>query len=264
MEKQENLIEEEKNIKKKNNLSCGNRNDYQAYIGPAYEYDIMCGRQFTLLFNLGLRETDNVLDFGCGSLRLGRVLLNYLNKGKYYGIEPNKWLIKSAIKNELGQDLVDIKNPNFSHNSDFNSKVFGEKFNFIVAQSIFSHCTMALFKRTLSNFVESINDNGLICFTLLIDKMHHGKSKHICQPDDFRWLYPKCSIFRFKQVLEFTNTLGFCTDIDGYHRSQKWFVFSKNKEIIDVISKNKKNLTDLPYKFPILWKHSNLEFRKKI
>ena len=258
------MEKEIKQIEKKNNLECGDRTNYQAYIGPAYEYDIMCGRQFTLLFNLGVRETDEVLDFGCGSLRLGRVLINYLNKHKYHGIEPNKWLVNSAIKNEMGQDIINIKKPDFSHNSDFDSKVFNKKFNFIIAQSIFSHCTMALFKRTLLNFVESLKENGLICFTVLIDTMHGGKSKHICQPDDFRWLYPRCSILRYHQVMEFTNSIGFCTDILGYHRSQKWFIFSKNKHIIDIIKDNKKNLTDLPYKFPILWSHSDLEYRKKL
>lgn len=28
---------------------------YKNYIGNYYDYDIACGRQFTLLFNLGLR-----------------------------------------------------------------------------------------------------------------------------------------------------------------------------------------------------------------
>ena len=55
---------------------------------------IMGARQFTLLFNLGARETAKILDFGCGSLRLGRLLINWLNKGNYYGLDPNKWLIE--------------------------------------------------------------------------------------------------------------------------------------------------------------------------
>lgn len=119
------------------NLSAGSNEHYQAYIGPPFEYDIMGARQFTLLFNLGLRETAKVLDFGCGSLRVGRLLINLLNKDNYYGIDPNQWLINDAIKNELGNSIINIKNPNFSYNNNFDSGVFNVKFNFIIAQSIF-------------------------------------------------------------------------------------------------------------------------------
>ncbi len=47
---------------------------YTAYVGPPDQYDFMGGTQFALLFLLGLREHHKVLDFGCGSLRAGRLL----------------------------------------------------------------------------------------------------------------------------------------------------------------------------------------------
>ena len=46
-----------------------NKNQFRSFIGTEFEFDIMGGRQFTLLFNLGLREDAKLLDFGCGSLR---------------------------------------------------------------------------------------------------------------------------------------------------------------------------------------------------
>jgi hypothetical protein len=51
---------------------------YMAYVGPASQYDLMAASQFALLTTLGLRDTNKVLDFGCGSLRLGRLLIPYL------------------------------------------------------------------------------------------------------------------------------------------------------------------------------------------
>ena len=44
---------------------------YRAYVGPPDRFDFMSATQFSLLFANGLREHHRVLDFGCGSLRLG-------------------------------------------------------------------------------------------------------------------------------------------------------------------------------------------------
>jgi hypothetical protein len=84
---------------------------YTAYVGPPGQYDFMGATQFALLFALGLREHHKVLDFGCGSLRAGRLLIPYLNPGCYFGIEPNRWLVDEAIKNQIGADIVSIKRP---------------------------------------------------------------------------------------------------------------------------------------------------------
>lgn len=93
----------------------------------------MGASQFRLLTTLGLRDHHKVLDFGCGSLRVGRLLLPYLLPDNYYGIDPNKWLIEDAIRNEVGADQIQLKQPKFSYNSDYKVDGFGVKFNFIVA-----------------------------------------------------------------------------------------------------------------------------------
>jgi hypothetical protein len=54
---------------------------YMAYVGPPDQYDLMGASQFGLLVTLGLRDTHRVLDFGCGSLRLGRQLIPYVGCG---------------------------------------------------------------------------------------------------------------------------------------------------------------------------------------
>ncbi len=83
--------------------------NYDDYVGPAEEYDFMGASQFRLLCTLGLRSKHKLLDFGCGSLRAGRLFLTYLNEGCYYGVEPNRWLIEDAIKFQVGEDLIRIK-----------------------------------------------------------------------------------------------------------------------------------------------------------
>ena len=93
-------------------LSAGEHH-YRAYVGPPERYDIIAAMTFNLLTTIGLRQHHKLLDIGCGSLRVGRLLIPYLNIGKYYGLEPNKWLVEQGIKSETGHDLIAIKKPKF-------------------------------------------------------------------------------------------------------------------------------------------------------
>src|SRR6266480_2601057 len=114
---------------------------YRAYVGPPEDYDLVAAMAFNLLTTLGLRQYHSLLDVGCGSLRIGRLLIPYLNQGKYFGVEPNEWLVEQGIKLELGKGLVQIKRPTFFF-SDSPETIAAAKvsFDFAVAQSIFSHC----------------------------------------------------------------------------------------------------------------------------
>jgi hypothetical protein len=62
---------------------------------------------------------------------------------RYFGIEPNAWLIEDAIRYEIGPDMIRIKRPTFDHNSDFTLTVFDEAFHYMVAQSIMTHVSQA-------------------------------------------------------------------------------------------------------------------------
>jgi hypothetical protein len=57
----------------------------------------MGATQFRLLTSLGLREHHSVLDFGCRSLREGRLLIPYLLPGRYYGLNPTTGLLKMEL-----------------------------------------------------------------------------------------------------------------------------------------------------------------------
>ncbi len=124
---------------------------YRAYVGPGGQWDFMGATQFSLLTALGLQERHKLLDLGCGSLRAGRFLMLYLARVHYCGIDPNAWLIEDAINRELGSELIALKAPRFDHGSGFEAGVFGERFDFIVAQSIFSHTGPELVTQALTN-----------------------------------------------------------------------------------------------------------------
>ncbi|MFD3395557.1 class I SAM-dependent methyltransferase [Alteromonas macleodii] len=173
---------------------------YRAYIGPPLQYDFMGATQFRLLCSLGLRAHHQVLDLGCGSLRAGRFLINYLEPGNYCGIEPNQWLIDEGIKEQVGDSLIAIKKPRFDTNSEFNTAVFGQNFDFIIAQSIFSHTGNDLIPGALSNIYGSLNDNGIALLTFI-----KGEKDF----DGDGWIYPECVEFTLPKIYEFTANAGF-------------------------------------------------------
>jgi len=141
---------------------------YRAYVGPPEDYDLIAAMTFNLLTTLGLRQHHSLLDVGCGSLRIGRLLIPYLNRGKYFGVEPNEWLVEEGIKRELGQALLAIKRPTFFF-SDSPQTIAQAKipFDFALAQSIFSHCGLDLIKNWLSAISNSLAEDGVLIATFL-------------------------------------------------------------------------------------------------
>ncbi|MGP0065152.1 MAG: class I SAM-dependent methyltransferase, partial [Isosphaeraceae bacterium] len=174
---------------------------------------------FRLLCALGLRSRHTLLDFGCGSLRAGRFLLTYLDPGNYYGIEPNQWLIKTSIETEFGEDLVRIKRPHFDDNQDFRVP-FDAKFDYILAQSIFSHTGTDLARQAIQNFSRALKDDGLIVATFVLGRR---------DPVEDRWVYPGCVTFRPGTVRRIAAEAGLVSArIPWFHPSrQTWYLMAR-------------------------------------
>jgi Methyltransferase domain len=198
---------------------------YQAYVGPPEQYDFMGATQFRLLCTLGLRASHRLLDFGCGSLRAGRLFMAYLDVGNYYGIEPNRWLIEDAIRDQVGQDAIDLKKPNFDFNADFNTSVFPGSFDFIVAQSIFSHTGPDLVKLGLRSFRDSLKESGVIAVTFI-----HGEED--C--DGLGWFYAgqpnnRRVTYKPESILGFAREAGLhARAIPWYHPRQQWYLLARD------------------------------------
>ena len=161
---------------------------YRAYVGPPEHYDLVAAMAFNLLTTLGLRQHDWLLDVGCGSLRIGRLLIPYLNRGKYFGIEPNEWLVHEGIRRELGETLVQIKRPTFFF-SDSPDTITQAKvaFDFALAQSIFSHCGLDLIRGWLSAISRSLAQEGVLVATFLTAEEDSARTG---------WIYPECVNYR--------------------------------------------------------------------
>jgi SAM-dependent methyltransferase len=195
---------------------------YRAYVGPPEDYDLIAAMTFNLLTTLGLRQYHSLLDVGCGSLRIGRLLIPYLNRGKYFGIEPAEWLVAEGIKQELGETVVQTKRPTFIF-SDSPDTVARAKvsFDFALAQSIFSHCGLDLIKGWLSAVSRSLASDGALVATFLPGEEDSPRSG---------WIYPECVNYRPATLERSAAEANLRFEILNWkHPRQTWALFAAPK-----------------------------------
>ena len=213
----------ENNILATRKMTPGGEN-YRAYVGPPQQYDFMGATQFRLATALGLREEDHVVDIGCGSLRAGRLLLQYLLPGQYTGIEPHEWLWKTAIAEEIGQDVVDLKAPRFFAEDDFTmSGVEDGGSAFIIAQSIYSHVGSDLLQTSMAAVARCLSEQGQFLFTAILpDCPHAGNMPRASSYSG--WLYPGCTVFEEAEIQQACRGAGLHVQrLPWYHPRQVWF-----------------------------------------
>lgn len=201
---------------------------YRAYVGPPQDYDLISAMVFNLLTCIGLRQHHRVLDIGCGSLRIGRLLIPYLNKGHYFGVEPNKWLVKEGINYETGKDLIKIKQPNFIYDINLQKIKTSLNIDFAIAQSIFSHCGTDLISQWLMNCNSHLSDNGALLATYVLDSEDF---------DGDGWVYPQCVKYKTETIetIAKENNFNFYV-LDWKHPRQIWALFSKPDFDTELIS----------------------------
>jgi SAM-dependent methyltransferase len=192
---------------------------YKAFVGPPLKYDLLGALQFTLLSAAGLRANHKLCDIGCGSLRAGKLLIPYLNKGNYFGLEPNQWLIDEGVKEEIGEDLVRIKSPQFTNNLSFNLEPFASTFDYCIAQSIFSHSSLSQVSDCLSQVSKHLSKEGFFLATFI-----WGKSDY--QGEE--WVYPGCVTFKLSSIKKLAmekHGLEMKTTDWPHPNGQNWVVF---------------------------------------
>jgi len=200
---------------------------YTAFVGPPEQFDFMGATQFRLLCALGLRERHRLLDLGCGSLRAGRLLIPYLAPGHYHGIEPNRWLVEDAIERELGRDLVRLKQPRFLHHESFDCRAFGTRFDFVLAQSILSHCGRELVPRVLAEVAAGLDDDGIAALTFVV------ASDDSAEDERGGWIYPGVVAHPPDTIARWIAVAGLVgRAIPWWHPRQTWYVLAKRADRI--------------------------------
>ena len=147
--------------------------EYRLHTGEEDLYDLRGALQFNLLTTLGLRDRHSLLDIGCGSLCAGRLFIPYLRPGRYFGIEPLEWLLQAGIREELGPSAIEVKKPTFIHDDNFTLTAFGRKFDFLLAQSIFSHTSQQQLRRCLSEAAKVMEPHSIFAASFFEDTSNY-------------------------------------------------------------------------------------------
>jgi SAM-dependent methyltransferase len=143
---------------------------------------------------LGLREHHTLLDIGCGSLCGGRLFIPYLLPDRYYGIEPQTWLVEDGIRFEVSKELELLKRPTFRYADDFSLTGFNTLFDFMLAQSVLTHVPQWQLDRCLSEAKLALRPEGMFAasFYCKDDEVYDGRD----------WLYPHFASYPFKFLVE--------------------------------------------------------------
>jgi SAM-dependent methyltransferase len=194
-------------------------NHYRAYVGWPNNFDLVAAMTFNLLTTIGLRQHHTLLDIGCGSLRSGRLLIPYLNEGKYIGIEPNRWLVEEGIQREIGADLVRIKRPQFYFSDSPRVLANTSDIDFALAHGVFTHCGRDLIENWLAGVSPALSSNGALLATF-----RQGD-------DDFAsdgWSYPEVVHYRVETMRALASEAGLSFQVlDWRDTVRTWALFAK-------------------------------------
>ena len=119
------------------------------------------GREhFIYLLRAGLNPDSKIVDLGCGVLRVGYWLIHFLDQACYCGIEPHAGRLDIGTKSILEAETLKAKLPRFDTNAEFDTSVFGEKFDFFLAYSIWTHASKPQVTAMLDSFVRDATPDG--------------------------------------------------------------------------------------------------------
>lgn len=128
--------------------------------GPKHDFERVGRLGLQVLLAEGLMPGSRVLDVGCGALRLGYWLMRFLDPGCYFGIEPQQEMLRIGLQQIVEPEVLQRAQARFAHNDDFDFSVFGERFDFVIARSIFTHAARPQIAAMLRSFAHTSEPRG--------------------------------------------------------------------------------------------------------
>lgn len=124
--------------------------------------------QFERLIEHGMKPEDKLFDFGCGALRGGIHSIKYLNGGNYTGNDISVEILKAAKQN-IEKEGLRGKNPFLYQTTDLDfGEVIGNKYDFIMAQSVLSHMPPEDIDTLFKNIVKIMHKNTIFLATFFL------------------------------------------------------------------------------------------------
>lgn len=157
--------------------------------------------QFSYLREHGLRPEHDVLDIGCGNLRAGWRLIDYLEPRGYTGIDispdvllaANRTLVEFGLQ-EREPRLGIVDDLRFEH-------LAGQRFDVVHAHSVFSHCPLEVIEECFDHVGRILRADGFFDLTF---NATAGKEHHVLHEDYY---------FRPETLLTAARKRGFVAEV---------------------------------------------------
>jgi SAM-dependent methyltransferase len=121
--------------------------------------------QFDYAVDHGLKPDMRMLEIGCGNLRAGRLFIDYLHTGNYYGLDISPEILIAA-QDTIADDGLAAKLPNLTLVKDLRLRFLPDQmFDFVHAHSVFSHSPIEVIDECLANVGRVMTPGGFFDFT---------------------------------------------------------------------------------------------------
>src|SRR5690349_18349066 len=138
-------------------------------------------RQFDYLRAHGLKPGDRFLDIGCGNLRAGWRIIEYLEPGCYYGLDISPDILLAAA-GTLAEFRLQAKLPHLVLVSDLTFAMLPDaQFDVIHAHSVFAHTPIDVIEECFAHVGRILHSDGF--FDLTFDRTE--RAEHQVLREDF-------------------------------------------------------------------------------
>lgn len=116
--------------------------------------------QIKFLISKGLKPENLFLEIGCGTLRGGIPVINYLNSEKYWGIESRANVLEEAEK-EVVDSNMEGKKPTLILPRTMDTQSADLKFDFIWAFSVLIHMSNPILEENIKMISQHLSKDGV-------------------------------------------------------------------------------------------------------
>ena len=136
--------------------------------------------QFDYATGSGLKPDMRMLEIGCGNLRAGRLFIDYLDAGNYYGVDISPDILLAA-QDTIATYGLQAKLPHLTLVNDLRLHFLPDgTFDFVHAHSVFSHSPIEVIDECLAHVGRVLAPGGFFDFTF--DRTD-GAEHHVLHED---------------------------------------------------------------------------------
>ncbi|HUD38277.1 MAG TPA: class I SAM-dependent methyltransferase [Streptosporangiaceae bacterium] len=136
--------------------------------------------QFDYAVGHGLKPEMRMLEIGCGNLRAGRLFIDYLDPGGYYGMDISPDILLAAA-DTVTQFGLQAKLPHLTLVKDLKLAFLpDDHFDFVHAHSVFSHSPIEVIEECLEHVGRVMTAGGFFDFTFDLTR---GAEHHVLHED---------------------------------------------------------------------------------